>query len=129
MSILTDLRKATKGLLFLSESDVPLQAFAWKGITIDSAATLLKHLKKDVATPVKEVPLVAFFAPMTTPRSGDDDAAKADQARFSALVARLSALTNCRVFRLGNGPEIDVYVVGQTPDGSAAGVRTKLTET
>lgn len=129
MSLLSELRAATKGLLFLSESDAPLKPFVWKGTTIDSAAALLTYLKKDVTTPVQEVTLEKFFAPMSTPQDWDDDEAKADRARFQALVAQLAALTDTRVFRLGSGPEITVYVIGKTPDGSTAGVSTILTET
>ena len=129
MSLLSELRAATKGLLFLSESDGPLKAFVWKGVAIDSAAALLVHLEKDAATPVQEVELAKFFAPMATPQDWDDDEAKADRGRFQALVAQLAALTNPRVFRLGSGPEILVYVIGKTPDGSTAGVSTMLTET
>lgn len=129
MSLLSELRAATKGLLFLSESDGPLKAFVWKGVVIDSAAALLVRLGKDAATPVQEVELAKFFAPMSTPQDWDDDEAKADRARFQALVAQLAQLTNTRVFRLGSGPEITVYVVGKTPDGSTAGVSTMLTET
>ena len=129
MSVLSELRAATKGLLFLSESDGPLKAFVWKGVAVDSAAALLKQLHKDAATPVQEVELAKFFAPMTTPQDWDDDEAKADRARFQALVTQLAALTNTRVFRIGTGPEIPAYALGTTPDGSTAGVSTLLTET
>lgn len=129
MSLLTELRAATKGLLFLSESDAPLKPFVWKGVTIDSGQALLARLKLDPATSVQEVPLTVFFAPMVTPQPGDDDEARADQARFSALVAQLSSLQNARVLRVGAGPEIMAYALGSTPDGDTAGVFTQLTET
>ncbi|WP_395092218.1 nuclease A inhibitor family protein [Armatimonas sp.] len=129
MSVLTELRTAAKGLLFLSESDAPLKAFVWKGVAIDSAATLLKQLHKDAATPVQEIALTDFFAPMSTVQSWHDEAARADVVRFQALVAQLAALTNTRVFRIGTGPEILAYALGTTPDGHTAGVSTLLTET
>ena len=129
MSLLTVLRAATKGLLFLSESDAPLKPFVWREVVIDSAVALLKRLEKDAATPVKEVSLAEFFAPMTTPQSWHTEEDKTDVARFTALVAQLATLTNPRVFRLGSGPEIAVYVLGTTPDGATAGVSTELTET
>ena len=129
MSLLSELRAATKGLLFLSESDGPLKAFVWKGVAIDSAAALLVHLEKDAATPVQEVELAKFFAPMTTPQDWDDDEGKADVVRFQALVTQLAALTNTRVFRIGTEPEILAYALGTTPDGHTAGVSTLLTET
>nr|WP_309693850.1 nuclease A inhibitor family protein [Armatimonas sp.] len=129
MSVLTELRAAAKGLLFLSESDAPLKAFVWKSVTIDSAAALLKQLNKDAATSVQEIALTDFFAPMATAQSWHDEAAKADVARFQALVTQLAALKETRVFRLGAGPEIAVFVVGTTPDGHTAGVSTLLTET
>lgn len=129
MSLLSELRAATKDLLFLSESDAPLKPFVWKGVAIDSPTALLAHLQLPPTTPVKELPLAEFFAPMTTPQDGDDDAARADQARFSALVARLAALESPRAYRLGNGPEIPVYVLGKTAIGETAGLMTQLTET
>lgn len=129
MSVLSELRASTKGLLFLSESDAPIKAFVWKGVVIDSAGALLAHLGQAANTPVQEVALEQFFAPMTTPQDWDDDDAKADRVRFQALVAQLAALTATRVFRLGSGPELAVYAIGKTPDGSTAGVSTLLTET
>jgi hypothetical protein len=129
MSLLTDLRRATKGLLFLSESDAPLVAFVWKGVRIDSAAVLLAHLKKPADTPVTEVTLEAFFAPMTTPQSWHDDDARAELERFMALVGQLAALQTPRVYRLGAGPDVLAYCLGTTPDGHTAGVSTQLTET
>ena len=129
MSVLTELRTAAKGLLFLSESDAPLKAFVWKGVAIDSATALLKQLHKDAVTPVQEITLTDFFAPMATVQSWHDEAAKADVVRFQALVTQLAALSNTRVFRIGTGPEILAYALGTTPDGHTAGVSTLLTET
>ena len=129
MSLLSELRAATKGLLFLSESDAPLKPFVWKGVVVSSGEALLAHLEKDAATPVQEVELTKFFAPMVTPQDGDDDEARADRARFQALVVRLAMLSDTRAFRLGAGPEIMVYVIGKTPEGGTAGVSTMLTET
>ena len=129
MSVLTELRAAAKGLLFLSESDAPLKAFLWKGVAIDSVAALLKQLNKDAATPVQEIALTDFFAPMATAQSWHDEAAKADVVRFQALVTQLAALTNTRVFRIGTEPGILAYALGTTPDGHTAGVSTLLTET
>ena len=129
MSLLSELRSAARGLIFTSESDAPLTPFVWKGVVIDSAAALLTHLEKDATIPVQEVALEKFFAPMATPQSWDDDEAKADRVRFQTLIAQLATLSDTRAFRLGSGPEITVYVVGKTPDGSTAGVSTMLTET
>ena len=129
MSILTNLRSATKGLVVTSESDAPLKPFVWQGVTVDSQAALLAQLKLDAATPVTELSVEAFFAPFTTPQSWHTDEDKADLVRFTALVAQLSTLTDPKAYRLGAGPEIQVYVLGKTPDGSAAGVATQLTET
>ena len=94
MSVVIDLKSATKGLVVTSESDAPLKPFVWKGVTVDSQAALLAQLKLDAATPVTELSVEAFFAPFTTPQSWHTDEDKADLVRFTALVAQLSTLTD-----------------------------------
>lgn len=133
MGILKNLRAATKGLLYSSESDVPLKPFLWPqadvGATLDTTA-LLAYLEQDPRTVVEEVETVAFFEPMTTLDKWAIEEDKAVVARFIALVETLThQLINTRTFRIGEGPEFEVYVIGRTPDGDWSGVMTRLTET
>ena len=129
MSLLSELQDLAKGLVFLSESDAPVKPFHWRGIVVNSEATLREALRLEPEMPIEIVGVEKFFAPMTTPQAGDDDEARADQARFSALVVKLLTLQEVQVYRVGGGPELRAFVIGTSPDGDAAGVRTRLTET
>lgn len=129
MSLLSELQDLAKGLVFLSESDAPVKPFHWRGIVVNSETTLREALRLEPTIPIELVGVEAFFAPMTTPQPGDDDEARADQARFSALVTKLLTLKDVQVYRVGAGPELRAFAIGTSPDGDAAGVRTRLTET
>lgn len=133
MGILNHLRAATEGLLYSSESDMPLTAFLWPqadvGSTLDAKA-LLGYLERAPETPIEEVDTLAFFAPMTTLDKWAPEEDKVTVARFMVLVEALThQLSETRTYRLGEGPEFDVYTVGKTPEGDWSGVTTRLTET
>lgn len=129
MSLLAELQDLARGLVYLSESDAPVKAFHWRGVLVDSEAALRTALRLEPTVPIKVVGVETFFAPMTTPQAGDDDEARADQARFAALVAKLLTLKDPQVYRVGDGPELRAFAIGTSPGGDAAGVRTQLTET
>jgi hypothetical protein len=53
-----------------------------------------------------------------------------DKAKFQALRRVLEGqLSGIKVYRVGDEPEKDVYIVGKTADGRWAGLKTTVVET
>ena len=118
--VLKELKAATKGLLFPSETDAPLEAFAWPGSDgAPDEAIVRAYAKADKAVPVKRVTLADLARTIPSESRGD----------FLPLFALLAHhLNDVTVFKVGD-VNIDVYIVGRTPDGQYAGVKTEVVET
>lgn len=131
------IRSASEGLLYMSESDRPLEPFVWKkeeapGQEEIDAALLLSVGKAAPGRTIKQVAVEKFFAPMTKEQDWHGEEEKKMADRFKELVKVLkSNLTNTVAFRIGDeGDEaIDAFVVGKTAEGDFAGVSTQLVET
>jgi hypothetical protein len=116
--IFGELREATAGLLYPSESDEPFHVFMWKATQTDALRQIAALGK--TAEPVSETSLDEFFAELLT---GDD--AEAYAHLREVLAARLSGV---RVLRIGE-IEVDVYLIGRAKSGAWAGLLTKSIET
>ena len=118
--ILKELKDAAKGLLFPSESDAPVEAFVWPGGSgPPDEAAVRANAKVAKDTPVKQVTLADLARTIPEESRGDF------LPLFGLLGHHLSGTT---VFKVGE-VTIDVYVVGRTPDGQYAGVKTEVVET
>ena len=115
------LAKASKGLLFPSETDAPLEPFLW-----ESAGDKLTNDKvRQVAgapkgAAVEETTLDDLLS--TVPEE--------DRPQFDKLAAAIKQqLSGVKVYKVGDEPEKQVYVVGKTSDGLWAGLKTTVVET
>jgi histidine triad (HIT) family protein len=114
------LKKASKGLLFPSESDAPLKPFLW-----DDGGKLTKdRLRKLAGAEESE----------TVEESSLDDLLRTvsseDRAKFDKLASAVKQqLSGVKVYKVGDEPEKAVYVVGTTSDGKWAGLKTSVVET
>lgn len=118
--VLKDLKAATKGLLFPSETDAPLEAFAWKGGDGPPDASAVRAnaaVAKDA--PVEQTTLAELTRAIPEESRGDF------LPLFAVLAHHLSGVT---VFKVGT-INTDVYIIGRTTDGQYAGVKTKVVET
>jgi Nuclease A inhibitor-like protein len=109
-NLLETLKQASAGLRYTSESDFPFEVFSWP---------------LDTLTPKK------LLAQTGQPKDKDwyGPEEKATVARYQQLVKLLqSALSDIQVYRVGE-TELTVYIVGKTPEGSLAGLSTKVVET
>jgi hypothetical protein len=119
--VLSALKKASKGLLFPSESDEPLEPFLWK----DAGDQLTQDRVRALAgveegASVEEMSLDDLF--QTVPGE--------DRPPFQKLVDTLQEkLTGLKVYKVGDEPEKEVYLVGKTEDGHWAGLKTTVVET
>jgi histidine triad (HIT) family protein len=118
--VLDALKQASKGLVFTSDTDAPLEAFAWKGGADLTHDRLLELAGADKDTPVEETNLDSFFRAVPSE----------DRAKFQKLIKTLQEqLSGVEVYKLGDDAEKDVYIVGKTTDGRWAGVKTTVVET
>jgi hypothetical protein len=112
------LKAAAKGLLFPSETDAPVEPFAWPPGPVDAAGVLAAAGESPKARVVEESLTDFFRAVPAAARAG----------YFDLLVAVAEHLSGTRVFKFG-GPRFTAYVVGTTADGTRAGFKTEVVET
>jgi hypothetical protein len=114
--LITKLKKATKGLLYPSEYDSPLEPFIWEAA--DNTLESVRRLSGEPANaPHRLISAEVFFEEVK------------ETEGFPALYETLKALlTDLRVYRFGQA-NIKVYLVGRSEDGRLAGLRTLSVET
>lgn len=126
--ILEELKRATSGLTFMSESDYPLEVFDWG--KAEPTPEFLRGLAGAAPdAPVETRPAAGFFRAATSEPDwkGADELALAK--RFQALLRLLEVnLSDLKVFRVG-AVNIPVYVAGRSASGSWLGVSTRVVET
>jgi hypothetical protein len=122
---------AAAGLLMISESDSPLEAFhlADPNQAASVSQKLLNHLDRPAGTAVEEQAL-AYFLRHHTRESPDYTAAKNETARrFQHLEAVLKQeLKEVKVYRIG-AIQVQAFILGWDSAGQLSGLKTTLTET
>ena len=127
--ILELLKRASDGLLMMSESEYPLEAFLWSATPPATPEKVIQQTNHPQDTPIKIVGFDDFFQVATTEEDWHGEEEKATVNKFKTLVQTIkSSLKNPQVYRLGE-IEIDAYIVGETPTGDLAGLSTKVVET
>jgi hypothetical protein len=123
------IQDAADGLLFMSESDHPLQVVQLDQPSASLEEVLLRFSEKEPGNPIEKQDLDYFFRnatridPMATPMQQETT------RRFLHLVKVLKEeLSDIHVYRIGE-VEIDAFIIGRLRDGVYAGLRTKLIET
>ena len=118
---LAALQKASRGLRMPSEEDAPFAAFLWEDDGGELTATRLRQLAGvPEGVGVAEDSLEGLWR--TVPAE--------DREQFQRLRQAIAQqLAGMKVFRVGDEPHKDVYLVGQTPDGKLAGPKTSVVET
>ncbi|MGL4464285.1 MAG: nuclease A inhibitor family protein [Planctomycetia bacterium] len=125
------LADAARDLYFVSETEAPFEPFS-----VPPAADLRSNLdavRKAFPpfgdAPVKIEPPDDFFRNVAFPKPWHDDLQAADVEKFAALLTAIqSEMKEAAVVRVG-ATAIDVYIVGRTPDGGFAGLKTLVVET
>ena len=126
--LVEELREATRGLVFMSESDYPFEVFVWGGA--EPTREFLRGLAcADSSATVETRGAREFFrAAVAEPEwKGEDELAAA--RRFQALLRLLeTSLADLKVYRVGS-TDIKGYVAGRAPSGNFVGVSTRVVET
>jgi hypothetical protein len=114
------LKKASKGLLFPSESEAPLRPFLWEGGDALTPERVVKLAGAEPGTAVEQGSLEDLW--QTVPSES--------KATFDKLAQTLrEQLSGIQVYKVGDEAERDVYIVGKTTDGKWAGLKTTVVET
>jgi hypothetical protein len=126
---LEKIRSAADGLLFMSESDSPLEPLVLKS----SAEGLQNELKTLCATDAVERIEVQdveyFFRNQVKTYPGYNKEQTDRAARFVQLIKTLhDNLSDIKVYRVGT-VQVNAFIIGKLKDGQYAGLRTKLVET
>ena len=119
-AVLDALKQASQGLLFPSETDAPLEPFAWEGSAKLTKNKVLELAGAEAGTAVEQTTLDDLLR--TVPQE--------DKPKFDALRQALEGqLSGVKVYKVGDEAERQVYVVGKAPDGRWAGLKTTVVET
>jgi len=117
------------GLTYVSETDAPVEPFFGGQVEVFSAASLAKALGVDTDSDIEVLEPEKFFDHVTAKRPWFTDIEAERAERFANLEDFLrTELRYLRLVRTGK-IQIVIYIVGQTSDGTLAGVRTHAVET
>jgi Nuclease A inhibitor-like protein len=118
--VLKALAQASEGLRYTSETDAGFTPFAWKDGARLTEEKLLQLAGAEPGTAVEQTTLDAFFRLVPSE----------DRPQFQKLAAALRGrLLGVQVYKVGDEPEKQVYIVGKAPDGRWAGLKTTVVET
>jgi hypothetical protein len=112
--IVDELRRASAGLLVMSESDYPFEIVQWPGHTSITPEYLCRISAVPADSPVEKMGVDDFF----------------DATRQSPKLANLlkNRLAGIQVYKVGK-ISIPVYIVGRSPEGNWLGLSTRLIQT
>jgi hypothetical protein len=127
----TELREATDGLLMMSETDAPFEFYHAENMKGESLneETVLRLAAMPADYPFEETDLGYFFRNMTQARPDAGNAGIEQARRFENLQKKLNELLqDVKVYRVGESQKL-VLILGRTPDGEIAGLKTMVVET
>ncbi|GAX38893.1 nuclease A inhibitor family protein [Nodularia sp. NIES-3585] len=128
-TIIDQLKKATDGLLMMSESEYPFEIIFWEEKEPLTNPKILQLTNHPQDSPIEEVELEYFLRNCAFDKEWHDEIQKEDVKKFKVLLQTLKDnLNEIKVYRVGN-ISIDVYILGRTSDENLAGVSTKIIET
>jgi hypothetical protein len=124
-----ELREATRGLLFMSESDYPFEVVRWEGIEEMSPEYLRAAAAGDATARVEERTITDFFRVAAGEQEWKGEAELALAKRYQSLIRLLEEnLKEVKVYRVGE-INIGIYVLGRSEEGNWLGVSTRAVET
>lgn len=123
------IRRACRGLIFISETDEPIELFEGGVVEKVTKKTVLEQAGHPSNSPAETGDLHEFFARLMRVEEWYPSERKADAKRFAKLKKMLEEdLTDPGVFKIGR-IRLDVYVVGMDKGGRLIGIKTKAVET
>ncbi len=127
--LLAELKEATEGLIFMSESDYPLEVIRWEGTNEISPEYIRESAGQPPAEPLKITSADESFKVAASEAEWKSKEELDTAKRYQTLVRLLKEnLTDLKVYRVGE-INIPVYVIGRHAAGSWMGVSTRVVET
>lgn len=124
-----ELREAAAGLLFMSETDDPLEVFVWEGGAAITHEFLRRAAGKGADAPVEEASAAEVFRAAASEPEWKGEAELGTARRFQSLLRLLTEnLTGLTAYRVG-AVDITIYVVGRSAEGNWLGLSTRAVET
>jgi hypothetical protein len=118
--VLDALKKASKGLQFISETEADLEPFLWADGDKLTDAHLLELAGAEEGMAIEQMSLEDFFQAVPSE----------DRPKFDKLARVLKEqVSGVTVYKIGDEAEKDVFIVGKTADGQWAGLKTSVVET
>jgi hypothetical protein len=123
------IEKACEGLVYISETDSPIEVFFKDDIKEPTAKYLLKSLERADETATESSNPEDFFKRLTQAREWHTEEQTKTVSRFKKLRQVLERdLDDIRVIRIGR-IRIEIYVIGKSKNGEVAGIKTFSVET
>lgn len=114
------LKKASKGLIYTSETEAKLEPFVWDDAGTLDEKRVAKEAGAEDGTAVEEESLDDFLHAVPPE----------DKPKFDKLAQVLKEqLSGIKVYKVGDEAEKTAFVVGKTSDGRWAGLKTTVVET
>lgn len=129
--VISMLKQAVDNLLWLSESDYPIDILEWtvseeQPFTVE---TLLQATHHSSDCPVQQLTLESLFQPLMQEQDWFGPEEHQMAQRFQALYQLLQEhLSEIQVYRIGT-VEVDIYIVGKVTPIRLIGLHTRLVET
>jgi hypothetical protein len=124
------LRQASDGLQFASESEYPFEVFLWDISTPElTVPQLLEQIGRSGGTSVETIGLEELFAIALTDYTWQTAEEQQTVQQYRRLIEIINrTLDRVQVYRVGT-VQVDVFIVGKTPEQHYAGLATKVIET
>lgn len=124
--MLSELKAASAGLLYMSESDYPFEVVRFDEVT---PAALRRASGESADAPFETQSLEAFFRVAVSEADWRSPAERVTAKKYQALVALLKDnLTNVKAYRVGS-INLAVFIIGQSAEGNWLGLSTRVVET
>ncbi len=127
--IVSELREASAGLLFMSESDYPFEVVLWKG-EAEISPEFLRQLTGEAFDAMVQTQTVEEFFRVAASEAEWRSAQELVEAkRYQALIRLLKEnLSELIVYRIGK-TNMPVYIIGKSLSGNWLGLATRVVET
>jgi hypothetical protein len=125
--IVKDIKERTKDLMFLSESEFPVEVYC-----CDTEEPVLNHLMqisgRSTAETIEEISLSFLFKNINTLQGNENLGEEENSKRYRDLINYLTErLNNLKVYTMGEG-QVDVFITGATESGKYITLATKSFE-
>lgn len=125
-----EIAKLCKGLVYVSETDAPVELFVGERMSDISAEQLADQLRLPKNTKIEQQDAAAFFRRLSEQKDWYTKDQKETAKRFAQLGKFFSCdLSDPAAFRIGR-IRIDIYVIGKDKNsGEIVGIKTRAVET